>query len=119
MAFVNYYRGGEIYPNDAGTLAVLLTAPANGREYGLDDAFVRRELERVSLAAGLPEAAGRYFDEYEVLDPAYFGAWGSAGGALYGALRPLWRSDPCTGQPTTIAGGHGCGGWGLRYIQGA
>jgi phytoene desaturase len=94
MAFVNYYRGGEIYPNDAGTLAVLLTAPANGREYDLDDPFVRREIERVSLAAGLPEAAGRYFDEYEILDPAYFGAWGSAGGALYGALRPFWRSGP-------------------------
>ena len=94
MAFVNYYRGGEIYPNDTGTLAVLLTAPASGREYDLDDAFVRREIERVSLAAGLPEPAGKYFDECEVLDPAYFGAWGSAGGALYGALHPLWRSGP-------------------------
>jgi phytoene dehydrogenase-like protein len=94
MAFVNYYRGGEIYPNDAGTLAVLLTAPANGREYGLDDPFVRREIERVSVAAGLQDSATRYFGEYEVLDPAYFGVWGSAGGALYGALRPFWRSGP-------------------------
>jgi len=94
MAFINYYRGGEIYPHDAGTLAVLLTAPANGREYALDDPFVRREIERVSLAAGLPGAAGRFFGTYEVLDPAYFGAWGSAGGALYGALRPFWRSGP-------------------------
>ncbi len=94
MAFINYYRGGEIYPNDAGTLAVLLTAPANGRGYDLDDPFVRREIERVSLAAGLPGAADRYFDEYEILDPASFGAWGSVGGALYGALRPLWRSGP-------------------------
>ena len=94
MAFVNYYRGGEIYPNDAGTLAILLTAPANGREYGLDDPFVQREIERVSLAAGLPEPAGRYFESHEVLDPAYFGSWGSAGGALYGASRPFWRSGP-------------------------
>jgi phytoene desaturase len=94
MAFLNYYRGGEIYPNDGGTLAVLLTAPANGREYGLEDAFVRREIERVSAAAGLREPATRYFGEFEVLDPEYFGAWGSAGGALYGAVRPFWRSGP-------------------------
>jgi phytoene desaturase len=94
MAFLNYYRGGEIYPNDGGTLAVLLTAPANGREYGLEDPFVRREIERVSVAAGLREPATRYFGEYEILDPGYFGAWGSAGGALYGAVRPFWRSGP-------------------------
>jgi phytoene desaturase len=94
MAFLNYYRGGEIYPNDGGTLALLLTAPANGRKYGLEDPFVRREIERISVAAGLQEPASTYFGEYEVLDPGYFGAWGSAGGALYGAVRPFWRSGP-------------------------
>jgi len=94
MAFLNYYRGGEIYPNDGGTLAVLLTAPANGWEYDLEDPFVRREIERVSIAAGLREPATRYFGEYEILDPGYFGAWGSVGGALYGAVRPFWRSGP-------------------------
>ena len=94
MAFVNYYRGGEVYPNEGGTLAILLTAPANGREYALDDPFVRREIDRVSVAAGLPGPATEYFGEYEVLDPAYFGAWGSAGGALYGAARPFWMSGP-------------------------
>ncbi len=94
MAFVNYYRGGEVYPNKGGTLAVLLTAPANGREYRLDDPFVQREIERVSVAAGLPGPATRYFGDYGLLDPAYFGAWGSAGGALYGAVRPFWRSGP-------------------------
>jgi phytoene desaturase len=94
MAFLNYYRGGEIYPNEGGTLAVLLTTPANGREYGLEDPFVRREIERVSAAAGLQEPVTRHFGEYEVLDPGYFGAWGSAGGALYGAVRPFWRSGP-------------------------
>jgi phytoene desaturase len=96
MAFVNYYRGGEIYPNDGGTLAVLLTAPANGREYGLRDPFVAREIERVSVAAGLPHSATRYFREYEILDPAY---WGGAGGALYGGVRPLWRSGPLHRPP--------------------
>jgi phytoene desaturase len=94
MAFLNYYRGGEIYPNDGGTLAVLLTAPANGQEYGLEDPFIRREIERVSAAAGLQEPVTRFFGEYEILDPGYFGAWGSAGGALYGAVRPFWRSGP-------------------------
>jgi len=94
MAFLNYYRGGEIYPDDGATLAVLLTAPANGRGYDLGDPFVRREIERVSLTAGLREPATSYFGEYEILDPAYFGAWGSAGGALYGAVRPFWRSGP-------------------------
>jgi phytoene desaturase len=94
MAFVNYYRAGEVYPNDGPTLAILLTAPSNGREYGLEDEFVGREIERVSLAAGLRGPATEYFGEYEVLDPAYFGGWGSAGGALYGAVRPFWRSGP-------------------------
>jgi phytoene desaturase len=94
MAFLNYYRGGEIYANSGGTLAVLLTAPANGREYSLENPFVRREIERVSVAAGLREPATTYFGEYVVLDPWYFGAWGSAGGALYGAMRPFWRSGP-------------------------
>ena len=99
MAFLNYYRGGEIYPNEVGTLALLLTAPANGQEYGLEDPFVRREIERVSAAAGLREPATRYFGEYEVFDPGYFGAWGSVGGALYGAVRPLWRSGPLHRPP--------------------
>jgi phytoene desaturase len=94
MAFVNYYRGGEIYPNAVGTLAILLTAPANGREYGLKDPFVAREIERVSEAAGLPGLATSYFGGHGLLDPAYFGGWGSEGGALYGAVRPFWRSGP-------------------------
>ena len=94
MAFVNYYRGGEVYPNGVGTLALLLTAPANGREYGLEDPFVAREIERVSEEAGLHGPATGYFGSYGLLDPAYFGGWGSEGGALYGAVRPFWRSGP-------------------------
>jgi phytoene dehydrogenase-like protein len=94
MAFVNHYRAGEVYPNDGGTLAVLLTAPANGREYGLGHPFVQREMERVSRAVGLPGSATAYLGEHEVLHPRYFGAWGSEGGALYGAARPFWRSGP-------------------------
>ena len=94
MAFVNYYRPGEIYPNDRATLALLLTAPANGQEYGLDDSFVEREVARVSREIGLEKPATAYFEEYEVLHPRYFGEWGSMGGALYGEMRPFWRSGP-------------------------
>jgi len=94
MGFVNYYRTGEVYPNYKNTLALLLTAPPNGREYELGDAFVSREIERVGREIGLPRAVDEYFEEYEILHPRYFGGWGSVGGALYGAVRPVWRSGP-------------------------
>lgn len=94
MAFVDYYRPGVPYPNDGSVLALGLTASANGREYGLDDAFLRREVERVSRTIGLPKPATEYFGESEVLHPRYFGARGSPGGALYGEARPFWRSGP-------------------------
>ena len=94
MAFVDYYRPGAPYPNEGPVLALGLAAPANGREYALEDAFVAREVERVSRTIGLPRPATGYFGEYEVLHPRYFGAWGSPGGALYGAVRPYWMSGP-------------------------
>ena len=94
MAFVNHYRAGEVYPNDGGTLALLLTAPANGREYDLEDPFVEREVGRISRAVGLRGPATDFFGERVVLDPGYFGEWGSVGGALYGEARPFWRSGP-------------------------
>jgi phytoene desaturase len=94
MAFVDYYRPGEPYPNERSVLALGLTMPANGQEYGLEYAFVAREMERVGRALGLPRPVDEYFGEYEILHPRYFGSWGSAGGALYGAVRPVWRSGP-------------------------
>ena len=94
MAFVNYYRPGEVYPNEKSTLALLFTAPPNGREYGLEDPFVAREVERISRTIGLDRPVTDYFGEHRVLHPRYFGGWGSAGGALYGAARPFWRSGP-------------------------
>ena len=94
MAFANYYGPGEIYPNEKATLGVLLTAPANGREYGLDDKFVEKEVERVSREIGLKKPATAYFADHLVLHPQYFGGWGSAFGALYGAARPFWQSGP-------------------------
>jgi phytoene desaturase len=94
MAFVDYYRPGEPYPNDGHVLALGLTTPANGREYDIDNAFVAREIERVSETIGLPKPAAEYFVEHKVLHPRYFGTWGSAGGALYGSVRPFWMSGP-------------------------
>jgi phytoene desaturase len=100
MAFVNYYRPGEVYPaNNQGTLALLFTAPANGREYDLEDAFVARELGRVSRLLGLREPVSEYFSSHTILHPRYFGEWGSAGGALYGAARSLWQRGPLHRPP--------------------
>ncbi|MDH6238342.1 NAD(P)/FAD-dependent oxidoreductase [Cryobacterium sp. CG_9.6] len=94
MAFVNYYRPGEIYPNEKATVAVLLTAPADGRRYGLDDTFVSREVERISTVMGLDRPLTDLLGEHQILDPEYFSGWGATGGALYGATKPLWQSGP-------------------------
>jgi phytoene desaturase len=94
MAFANYYPAHGVYPNASATLALLLTAPANRRSYSLEDPFVRRELDRTTRVLGLPEPVEKYFEAYEILDPGYFGEHGSAGGALYGAVHPAWRSGP-------------------------
>lgn len=94
MAFVNYYRAYEIYPNTRPTVAVLLTAPADGKHYDLQSDWVRAELGRISKKLGLKQPIDELFADYRILDPAYFGEWGSAFGALYGETRPLWQSGP-------------------------
>jgi phytoene desaturase len=95
MAFVNHCRPGEVYPaNGRGVLGLLLTAPANGRGYDLEDPFVARELGRVSRLLKLEKPISEYFGSHAVLHPRYFGEWGGADGALYGAVRPLWRGGP-------------------------
>jgi len=100
MVFVNYYRPGEVYPaNGRGVLALLLTAPANGRGYDLEDPFVAGELGRVSRLLKLKGPIPEYFGSHAVLHPRYFGEWGSAGGAFYGAIRPRWRSGPLHRPP--------------------
>jgi phytoene desaturase len=127
MAFVNYYRAGEVYPNDGGTLAVLLTAPATGGNTGLEEPFVEREIARVSRAVGLPGPATYYVGEHEVLHPRYFGAWGSAGGALTGrrallAERSAAPSAVLGGQTDLACGGSGPSvpsGGGIRRAGGA
>lgn len=94
MAFANYYPAHGVYPNSSPTLALLLTAPANGRSYTLDDPFVARELDRAARVLGLRAPLREHFRRTEILDPAFFAVHGSAQGALYGAVRPSWQSGP-------------------------
>ena len=94
MAFVNYFRPNEVYPNERPTVALLLTAPADGRGYDLDDPFIEREIGRISRAIGISDPMTEWFRACKVFDPRYFAASGAAGGALYGATRPLWQSGP-------------------------
>jgi phytoene desaturase len=94
MVFVNYYQAGHIYPNSKSTVAVLITAPADGKHYGIDSEFTKAELERVSKVMGLPKNIKEYFGSFEVLDPEYFSGWGATGGALYGEARKIWQSGP-------------------------
>lgn len=94
MVFVNYYRAGHIYPNSKSTVAVLITAPADGKHYGIDSEFAKAELERVTKVMGLPKNIKEYFGSFEVLDPEYFSGWGATGGALYGEARKIWQSGP-------------------------
>jgi phytoene desaturase len=94
MVFVNYYKAGHIYPNKKSTVAVLITAPADGKHYGIESDFAKRELERVSQVMGLPKNIKEYFGEFQILDPEYFSGWGATGGALYGEARKIWQSGP-------------------------
>ena len=94
MMFLNYYKAQEIYPNQKPTVAVLLTAPADGHGYTLESEWVKNEVARASKAIGLDVPITELFEDYAVLDPGYFAGWGAPGGALYGATKPLWRSGP-------------------------
>jgi phytoene desaturase len=94
MVFVNYYKAGHIYPNKKSTVAVLITAPADGKHYDISSDFAKRELERVSQVMGLPKNIKEHFGQFEILDPQYFSGWGATGGALYGEARKIWQSGP-------------------------
>ena len=94
MAFVNYYKAGEVYPNKKPTVAVLLTAPADGKSYDLNSPWVRAEVDRISKVMGLDVPIDSLFEDHIILTPEYFGEWGSALGALYGKTNPLWQSGP-------------------------
>ena len=94
MMFLNYYQAQEIYPNDKPTVAVLLTAPADGKDYTIESEWVKNEIARASKLIGLESPITDLFEDYAILDPNYFGEWGAPGGALYGATKPLWQSGP-------------------------
>ena len=94
MAFLNYYRPGHIYPNTKATAAILLTAPANGEQFKLEDPFVQRELARISKLIGLDFNISDLIEDHEILDPSYFAEFGAAGGALYGETKPMWQGGP-------------------------
>jgi phytoene desaturase len=94
MAFLNYYKPGHIYPNAKATAAILLTAPANGEKFSIDDPFVSRELERISRLIGLEFNISELIEDYKILDPSYFSEFGADGGSLYGSTRPIWQGGP-------------------------
>jgi len=94
MAFLNYYRAGEIYPNDRPVAALLLTAPPDGQQCDITDDFVQRESRRFSDLLGLEKSITDMMTDHQILDPEYFAGFGAIGGALYGAPAPWWRSGP-------------------------
>jgi len=94
MAFLNYYRAGHIYPNDRPTVALLLTAPPDGKRYDITSEFVQREMARISATLGLPRPLSEMITDHEILHPQYFAGFGGLDGALYGEGNPWWRSGP-------------------------
>ncbi len=94
MAFLNYYRAGEIYPNDRPVAALLLTAPPDGLSASMGDDFVQQESRRFSDLLGLKKSVVDMMSDSTILDPEYFAGFGAVGGALYGAPAPWWRSGP-------------------------
>ena len=94
MAFVNYYKPGEIYQNSKPTVAVLLTAAADGYKADLETPWVAKELKRITEVMGLDEPIQNLFESYEVLHPSYFASIGGPLGAIYGKKNSLWQSGP-------------------------
>ncbi|MEY4312632.1 MAG: hypothetical protein RLZZ319_141 [Actinomycetota bacterium] len=94
MAFLNYYRAGNIYENERPTAAILLTAPPDGKEYGVDHPWVQGEFARITTALGLHKPLRDYIADHTVFHPQYFASFGATGGALYGEGHPWWQSGP-------------------------
>lgn len=98
-------RAGALPPDtlalvhaDGERLAVLLTAPATGRDLPPDHPWVRAQVERVERRLGVPGllASAR---EVAALPPGHYAAGGHPGGAIYGAALPAWRGGPLHPQP--------------------
>jgi len=91
MTFLNYYPEGEIYPGKFDSAAILLTAPANNKDYDLESDWVQSQLEFIEkrINSKIPK-----FTDHKILDPSYFSTLGTYGGALYGKKKPFWVSGP-------------------------
>lgn len=94
MAFLNYYRAGQIYPNTRPTAAILLTAPPDGKRYDIEHEWVQREMRRIGNVMKLPRPLAEMITDHTVLHPEYFAGFGAVGGALYGEGHPWWQSGP-------------------------
>jgi phytoene desaturase len=94
MAFLNYYRAGQIYSNKKPVAALLLTAPPNGQAFDISSEWVQSEAKRFSAMLGLPRVITDMMVDHHVLHPEYFQGFGAHGGALYGEPAPWWRSGP-------------------------
>lgn len=104
-------RAGALPPDtlalvhaDGPRLAVLLTAPATGRDLGPDHPWVRGQVERVERTLGTPGLLASARDVV-ALTPAHYAAGGHPGGAIYGAALPAWRGGPLHPQPYRRAPG--------------
>ncbi len=107
MIFVNHSPPQQIYPsNTKAVLSILLTAPANGRNYALESDWVQGQLEwasgvlGVDLASILAGCLG-----HTVLHPQYFAEGGAWGGAIYGDARSSWQAGPLHQPPHHLSRG--------------
>ncbi|WP_241191271.1 phytoene desaturase family protein [Deinococcus psychrotolerans] len=87
---------------DGRKLALLLTVPASGQALNLTQPWVRGQIERVERVLGVPNFLRKALD-IQALDPVHYAALGTAGGAIYGAAYPAWRSGPFHPQPYRVS----------------
>ncbi|MFC4425748.1 phytoene desaturase family protein [Deinococcus navajonensis] len=89
---------------DGGRVAILLTAPATAEALSLDRPWVQAQVARVERTLGTPGLLASALD-VAVLPPSHYALGGHPGGALYGAVLPVWRSGPLHPQPYRLSPG--------------
>ena len=103
MMFVNHYPPHTVYPeNTRAVLSILMTAPADGRSYTLEDGWMRTQLSRLERVLGLPIRS--VLRSSTLLDPQFYSSWGAGGGAIYGDARALWQAGPFHTPPHRLEG---------------